>query len=371
MIAGEVSGDLHGGGVVRELKRRIPDMDIYGVGGESMKAEGMELLYHINDLSIMGFTEVVRHLPLLRRVERSLEQCLVERRPQVVVLIDYPGFNLRFARKAKRYGVKLLYYISPQIWAWNHRRVHRMKKVIDEMDVVFGFEVDLYKKEGINVAFVGHPLAERLRSVSTKEEFLRTHGLDSGKKLIALLPGSRRQEIESVLPTMLDAVDALRRSHQLQAAIGVAPGLGREFISSFLSDRDEVALVEHSPYGLMEHADAAVVTSGTATLETGWFGTPMVVVYRTSVLTFLIGKLLVTVPHIGLVNILCGRRVVPELIQMDLTVENLVAEADKILLNDLYSQSMRNDLGEVRTKLGTPGASARVAENILSLARAA
>jgi lipid-A-disaccharide synthase len=370
MIAGEVSGDLHGAGVVRELKKQLPAVEIFGVGGDRMKAEGMELLFHVNSLSVMGFVEVLKHLPVIREVERTLERSLQTRRPQVVVLIDYPGFNLRFARKVRQYGVKLLYYISPQVWAWRKNRVKRMRS-IDRMNVIFPFEVDLYRKEGINVEFVGHPLVERLSSVSTRDDFFRQHDLKKGVRLLGLFPGSRVQEVRGILPVMLEAVDLLRKCFPVQAAIALAPGLSREFVSSFCARYNEIVLLENATYGLMEHADAAIVTSGTATLEAGWFGTPMVVVYRTSPITYLLGKLLVTIPHIGLVNIVSGKQVVPELIQHDLTARNLVRELERMLTDETYSGRIRQDLHVIRTRLGDPGASARVAANIISLARAA
>jgi lipid-A-disaccharide synthase len=367
MIAGEVSGDLHGSEVIRELKKRNPALDIYGIGGERMKAEGMDVLFHVNSLSVMGFVEVLKHLPLIRKVERTLERCLVERTPRVVVLIDYPGFNLRFARKARRRGLKLLYYIGPQVWAWHKGRLKLMRPLIDKMNVVFPFEVDFYEHEGIPVEFVGHPLVERLRSVCSREEFFRMHGLDRASKLIALLPGSRVQEVRRVLPTMIAAVAKMNGRLPVQAAVGVAPGLRTEILA-LMPATSKIALVEEGTYGLMEHADAAIVTSGTATLETGWFGTPLIVVYKTSLLTYVIGRLLVRVPHIGLVNIVCGREIVPELIQYEVTVSNLVRELRTMLCDENRARKMRADLAQVRQALGTPGASARVAANIMELA---
>jgi lipid-A-disaccharide synthase len=371
MIAGEASGDLHGAGVVRELKKRIPTLDIFGVGGDNMQREGTELVAHISALSFMGFVEVVRNLSAIKALERQLETLLTSRRPDVVVLIDYPGFNLRFARRAKRLGIKILYYISPQVWAWNKRRVKDMKGRVDAMKVVFPFEVDIYKREGINVEFVGHPLAEMLRSSSSREEFFRTHGLDPNKKLLGLFPGSREQEIAMILPTMIRAAKSLQQSRPVQVALGVAPNLGSGLIRRFLPKGTTVALIENATYDLMHHADAAIVTSGTATLETGWFGTPMVIVYKTSPLTFFIGRMLVDVANIGLVNIVAGAAIVPELVQHQLTVEHLVEAVGRIFDDNVYAHTMKTELRSIRTKLGTPGASARVAEGIIALANAA
>jgi lipid-A-disaccharide synthase len=371
MIAGEASGDFHGSRVIMELKKRRPAVEVYGIGGDNMRQEGMELLYHSTYLSFMGFVEVVKHLGMIRKVETRLERVLEDRRPDVLVLIDYPGFNLRFARKAKQRGIRILYYISPQVWAWHKGRVKKMKTLVDRMKVVFPFEVELYKKEGINVEFVGHPLAESLSSKMTREEFCRAEGLDAGRRILGLFPGSRRQEVQKIFPTMLDAAAELRQVHDLQVAVGVASSLGSNEFKRFLSDGSPVKLVENKTHELMQHADVAIVTSGTATLETGWFGTPLVVVYKTSPLSFFIGRMLVDVSHIGLVNIVAGKPVAPELLQNDLTVENLVQAVDRILTDDEYRQAMKVELLNIKQKLGLPGASERVAAGIIEVGEAA
>ncbi len=371
MIAGEASGDLHGAGVVRELRVRVPFVEIYGIGGDRMRREGMELIEHISAVSFMGFAEVVKHLPTIRSVEKKMELLLARRRPDVLVLIDYPGFNLRFARTAKRAGIKILYYISPQVWAWNKKRVRKMKGVVDRMKVVFPFEVELYRREGIDVEFVGHPLVETIRCSSTRAEFCKARGLNPDRKLLALLPGSRTQEVEKILPTMIHAALRLQQTHGVQAAVGVAPALDPNFLRQFAPADSAISFVEHGAHDLMKHAEAAIVTSGTATLETGWFATPMVVVYKTSPLTYLIGRLLVDVPHIGLVNIVAGKGIVPELIQHEMNSENLVRAVGRILENQNYADTMRSELSVIKQKLGGPGASARVAEGILQLASAA
>jgi lipid-A-disaccharide synthase len=371
MIAGEASGDLHGAGVVRELRRRIPAVDVYGIGGDNMKREGMELVRHISAMSFMGFAEVLKNLPLIRAAERELESLLVTRTPDVLVLIDYPGFNLRFARKAKKHGVKVLYYISPQVWAWNRRRVKKMKSLVDRMKVVFPFEVEIYSQEGIDVEFVGHPLVESLRSLTTREDFFRANGFDPGKKLLAILPGSRRQEIERILPVMVDAASLLVQSNGVQVGIGVAPTIGPELVKRFISSSGLIRLIENGTYELMAHADAAIVTSGTATLETGWFGTPMAVVYKTSPLTYLIGRVFVNVKNIGLVNIVAGKTVVREFIQHQMRTAAVAAEVQRVLVDGAYERMMRTELSVIKDKLGLPGASARVADGIIALGEAA
>ena len=371
MIAGEASGDLHGSGVVRELKKRVPSIDVFGMGGDKMEAEGMELIYHMSSLCLMGFVEVLKNIPMIRSVEQELEGLLDQRKPEVVVLIDYPGFNLRFARKAKEHGVKVLYYISPQVWAWNKRRVKKMKRVVDKMDVVFPFEVDIYTQENIDVEFVGHPLAETLHSSRSRESFFQKHKFNVSNKLLGLFPGSRPQEIKDILPTLVAAASKLQRIHSVQVGIGVAPNLSLDLYNRFTRGDSSITLIENGTYDLMEHSDAIIVASGTATLESGWFGTPMVVVYRTSPVTFFIGRLLVNVPHIGLVNIVAGKPVVPEFVQHEMNPENLVNSVSRILQDEAYAQAMRAELSIVKKKLGAPGASGRVADGIIALGQAA
>jgi lipid-A-disaccharide synthase len=371
MIAGEASGDLHGSGVVRELMRRDPQADVFGIGGARMRNEGMDVVVDISSLSFMGFAEVLKNLANVRRVGKAMERLLVSRRPDVVVLIDYPGFNLRFARKAKARSIPVLYYISPQVWAWHRGRVKKMKRSVDRMKVVFPFEVDMYRDEGIDVEFVGHPIVERIGSRATRREFFEAHGFRPDKRLLGLLPGSRLQEIEHILPVMARAAEELVRRFDIQAAVGVAPNLGVRAVRSHLPPETSLICVEHGTHDLMCHADAVIVTSGTATLETGWFGTPMVIVYRTSPITFAIGKMLVDVPHIGLVNIVAGRKIVPELLQNEMTEENICAAIGRILSEASYAAQMRKDLSVIRAKLGGPGASARVADGIFALEKAA
>ena len=371
MVAGEASGDLHGSSVVRALKALSPGVEVAGVGGEGMRKEGMELVRDIADLAFMGFVEVLRNLGTIRELKRMLIGELDRRRPDVVVLIDYPGFNLRFAREAKIRGIPVLYYISPQVWAWHRGRVKKMRSLVDRMKVVFPFEVDIYRKEGIDVEFVGHPLAEHIGTSCTREEFFRRNGLDPSKKLLGLFPGSRRQEIERILPVVSRAAEQLCRGRELQAAIGVAPNLGREFVSRSVCAGSRAVMVEHGTYDLMAYADAAIVTSGTATLETGWFGTPMAVVYRTSPLTYCIGRMLVDVRSIGLVNIVAGKKIVPEFIQGAMTAGNISDAVGRFLDDESLAGSVRRELSVIRERLGGPGASGRVARGILSLAEAA
>ncbi len=366
LIAGEASGDLHGAGVVGALQRMQPEVDLYGVGGDQMRNAGMDVLFHIERLAFMGFVEVLKNLHTVRELRATLTAAVRTRRPDVAVLIDYPGFNLRFAKTLSALGVPVIYYISPQVWAWHRSRVNAMRGVVTAMKVVFPFEVEIYRAAGIPVEFVGHPIVERIACRTSKQEFLAAHGLDPTKRLVALLPGSRVQEIERIFPVMIEAGRRLIRDHDVHVAVGVAPNLGLGVLGTYLAKEKAIVPIEHATYDLMNHADAAIVTSGTATLETGWFGTPMVIVYRTSPLTFQIGKMLVDVPNIGLANIVAGKTIVPELIQGDLTAERLFQEVSRLVVDGEAATAMRRDLGILRERLGGPGASEKVARAVLA-----
>jgi len=367
IIAGEASGDLHGSGLVRELKKQNPSVDVVGVGGDRMAREGMRVVYHIRELGFMGFLEVIKHLPFIKVMEHTLEQIVKFKQPEVLVLIDYPGFNLRFARKVKRYGMKIVYYISPQVWAWHASRIKKMKKLVDTMLVVFPFEVALYEKEGIPAEFVGHPLLEVLESNFNRKNFCKRYGIDSGKRILGLIPGSRKQEIERIFPVMLSAARMVAREEDVEIVVAVAPTLTEEYFKT-MYEAGDVRLVTAATYDVMQHSAFAMVTSGTATLETACFGTPMTVVYKTSWLTYIIGRLLVRVKNIGLVNIVAGKTIVPEFIQHRATPESLAGKALEILRNGERMNSMRKELAALRKKLGTAGASKRVARHVLQSA---
>jgi lipid-A-disaccharide synthase len=367
IIAGEASGDLHGAGVVSELKRRHPDAEIFGIGGDKMQNAGMKLIYHINEVSVMGFWEVVKHLPVIRSVEKTLLMIAQTKKPDVILLIDYPGFNLRFAEKVRNVGSKIVYYISPQVWAWNSGRVKKMKTLLDKMLVVFSFEEEIYRREGIPVEFVGHPLLEVLKESHNKKEFCKRYSLDESKPIIGLFPGSRRQEIERIFPTMLGAARILNAADDAQTVVGVASVLDMEYMKSFLRDDFPVQLLQHATYDAMANVDVALVTSGTATLETAYYKTPMVVVYKTSWLTYLIGRMLVKVKNIGLVNIVAGKQIVPELIQGNVKPLRLAVEAAAMLEDKVRRERIINELSLIRTKLGTVGASIRVADAVCKI----
>ncbi|MBI2428071.1 MAG: lipid-A-disaccharide synthase [Ignavibacteriales bacterium] len=361
IIAGEASGDAHGAEVVRELRSRQPNIDIFGIGGDKMKQAGMKLTYHIREMSFMGFVEVIKHLPLIRSVEKSLERLMEIKKPAVVVLIDYPGFNLRFARIAKKYGAKVVYYISPQVWAWKKGRVKKMKSIIDKMLVVFPFEVPIYEAENIPVEFVGHPLIEEMHGMMEREQFYLKFRLEEEKKFIAVIPGSRKQEIHKLFPVMLNAAIQLAGKNK-HVVVAVAPNLSLDEYLEYVPHGVLIKFIQHATHEVMKYAEFAFVTSGTATLETACNGTPMIVVYKTSPITYWIARLVVRIKNIALVNIVAGKTIVPELIQGAVTVNSLVKEAKMILKQPQRIMEMK-----VKEKLGSAGAASKVADTILSV----
>ena len=368
IIAGEASGDLHGAGVVRELLKKNPKLDVFGVGGDKMKREGMNLVYHIRELGFMGFLEVIKHLPFIKVMEHTLEQIVKFKKPDVLLLIDYPGFNLRFAKRVRKYGPKIVYYVSPQVWAWHRSRVKKMRGIVDSMLVVFPFEVDFYRQENIPVEFVGHPLLEVLDVGLTRKNFCKRYGIDPSRKILGLIPGSRRQEIEMIFPVMLRAARMIAAEEEMEIAVAVAPTLEESFFR-MRYNLEGVHLVKGATYDVMSQSHFAFVTSGTATLETACFGTPMFVLYKTSWLTYIIGRLLIRVRNIGLVNIIAGKTIAPEFIQHRVSVGTLVKEALKTLRDEGLLKTMRAELSLLKKQLGSVGASKRVAQHILQMAR--
>ncbi len=368
VVSGEASGDLHGGRLVQALNTLAPDCKIFGIGGEHMAQAGMELLFHIRDMAVVGFTEVIRHLPFLRRVMHTLEAEVEARKPSVAILIDYPGFNLRLAKRLRRRGVKVLFYIAPQVWAWGADRIPKMAQVLDEMAVVFPFEVELFAKAGLPTTFVGHPLLEGLEPKLSRADFFQRFGFAEERPLLGLLPGSRTHELERLLPDMIATAQLLKTLiPNLQIGIAQAPTLPRELYKRYCNDA-RLTLIDNATYELMRESTACLVCSGTATLETACFGTPLVIVYRISKLSYEIGKRLVKLPYIGLVNVVAGKKIAPELVQNVFTPQ-AAAEALRPYLQDRDEHARASkELRLVREKLGTVGASMRTAKLALRLA---
>lgn len=360
IIAGEASGDLHGSNLIKELKKLDNSGHIRCWGGDKMQAAGGDLVKHYRDLAFMGFTEVLMNL---RTIFKNLAFCkedILQYNPDTLVLIDYPGFNLRIAKWAKEQGLKVIYYISPQVWAWKEGRVKMMKECIDKMIVILPFEKDYFKnKWNWEVEYVGHPLVE---VVNSQQSIVNSQRF-SDKPIIALLPGSRKQEILKKLPVMLEVSKSFPG---YQFIVAKAPGLEGSFYDDLLKDYSNVSYVADQTYNLLSQAEAALVTSGTATLETALFGVPEVVCYKGSYISYQIGKRLVKVKYISLVNLIMDKLVVKELIQQDMTAENLRAELQELLTNENRKVRLQKDYAKLKQILSQGGnASAKAARSIV------
>jgi lipid-A-disaccharide synthase len=368
IIAGEASGDLHGGNLVREIRRRNPGAEIRCWGGDRMEAAGAVLVKHYRELAFMGFLEVVANLGTILRNLRFCREDILRFRPDVVVFIDYPGFNIRMASFARRQGFRTVYYISPQVWAWKEGRVKTLRRDVDRMLVILPFEKAFYRRWNWEVEYVGHPLVAEVdarRKASVDASPTSGDSPVARKPIVALLPGSRRQEVRLKLPVMLSVAE---RFPQCRFVVAQAPGLDDAFLETFTKGHGSVELRKGDTYGLLASADAALVTSGTATLETALFGVPEVVCYKGSRLSYWIAKKLVKVKFISLVNLIMDREVVRELIQDELTTEKLSAALSSILQPEV-SARIRSDYAELRELLSQGGdASARAAECIVQTA---
>lgn len=367
IVAGEPSGDLHAAFVVQELLRRAPHLTIEGIGGDLMRQAGVHLHAHAGDLAVVGFVEVAARLPAIWRAYRSMIRCLRERRPDLMILVDFPDFNLRLARRAFRLGIPVVYFISPQVWAWRAGRIRSIAKYVRRLLVIFPFEEGFYRERGVEALYVGYPLLDRLASSPSMEEARRRLDLEGEAPVLGLLPGSRVSELTRHLPILLRSIRRLMVERPgLRVIIAVADGLPLDLIGSYLNQEAISArVVQGRTYEVMAASDLILVASGTATLEAAIIGTPMVIVYRLAFLSWLLGRLLIRVPYVGMVNLVAGRRVVPELIQFHATPERIADEARRLLLSTEQRRQMRQDLQQVRDRLGPPGAMGRTVDAIL------
>lgn len=364
MVAGEASGDLHGAALVRALHARRPDIDVAGVGGSHLREAGMQILVDTSSVSTMGFTETFGTLGRLFSMYRLLVRFLDERRPDLVVLIDYPEFNLLLARQAKRRRIPVFYFIGPQVWAWRAGRVRKIRRRVDKMGVVFPFEPALYNDGSDLAEFIGHPLLDMVRPTRSRTDTLERYGLDSEKRTLVLLPGSRRKEVRALLQPMCEAAEILR-GEGWQATLALAPGLDERALNQALGGRSASFVVaKGDTYNVVAAADAAIVASGTATLETALLGCPMVIVYRVSPVTYWLARRLVQVDTIGMPNIILQRPVFPELIQAEATA-TAMGDAVRSLVS--RRAELNEALATVRRRLGTPGAAGRAADLALGL----
>jgi len=368
IVAGEKSGENYGAAVVRRFRELHPGARFFGIGGTKMAAEGVDILVPMGALAVVGLFEVVSHLPRIKRIFNRIRSEIEARRPAVAILIDSPDFNLRLAKRLHRLGVPVLYYISPTVWAWRKGRLESVKKYVDKMCLIFPFEEDIYRNAGVPARFVGHPLLERVRASFGRTEFCSKYGLDPGKTLIVVLPGSRRSEVRFHMPVLAEALPKIRQAAPCQFVFVLAEDLDPETLRPWLpADAPDVRVVSENGYEAMAAADLALSSCGTANLEAALLETPLVAFYRVSALTYRVGIHLVKVEDYSIVNILAGERVVPELIQRDFTADHLVAEVKRILESGDVRSEMKSRFRRIKSELGREPAAANVAAELEAL----
>ncbi len=369
IVAGEASGDAHAADLVAALKARRPELTFFGMGGSRLAAQGVELLFGAHEVSVMGITEVLPKIPRILQVMGGLARAATERRPACAILVDIPDFNLRLAARLKKLGIPVAYYVSPMIWAWRRGRVKKIARLVDRMLCILPFEEDFYREAGVPARYVGSPVVEQVPSPNTAIAFRQRLGLPENAPTLALLPGSRLSEIRRILPAMVGAAKRLVTERPgLQVVVPVAPSIPpEEILSRFTGSGLQPVLVEGRAPEVVGASDAAIVVSGTATLEAGLMQRPFVVVYRVSLLTYWVGRMLVKVAHVALVNLLAGRRVVPELLQGEMTPERIAGEIRRLWDPGAPREELLQGLAEMRGKLGETGAAARAAESVLEL----
>lgn len=364
LVAGEASGDVHGADLVQAIKKQAPTVEVFGVGGPTLREAGMHTLVDTATIAGMGLFEARDKVRALLAAYRQLTNILRTTPPDLLVLIDFPEFNLRLAKIAKQVGVKVFYYISPQVWAWRKRRVHTIAQRVDRLAAIFPFESAFYAKHGCSVDFVGHPLVDRVHPTRSREETLQQYGLDPYRKTVAFLPGSRAQEVRYLLAPMLGTARLLGDSYQF--ILAVASTLDVEQIRSQVG-QSSIHIIQGDTYNAVHASDLTIVASGTATLETALLERPMVIVYRMAPVTYALARLIVRVPHIGMPNLIAERRLIPELIQSEVTPERIATEARQLLNDPQAYRVVQEGLREVRRRLGSGGAADRAAKIALDM----
>ena len=383
IITGEDSGDLYGGNLAREIKKLSPDINISGVGGKQMRSAGVDIFCDVSDISVVGFWEVIEKLGLIRRLYKQIIEKFDSGNVKGVVLIDYPGFNLKIAKAAKERGIPVFYYISPQVWAWRKSRVKTIKKYVDKMMVILPFEKEFYQREGVDVEFVGHPLLEVIASnseaisSSNKKEICQDLGVDDKKLIIGILPGSRKKEIAYMLPEILKASSLIKEKYpSVQFLLPLAQSVEEDYLKDFItnachSERSEeslhsyIKLVKGKNYDVMKVSDLLITKSGTSTLEAAIIGTPMIIVYKTSITSYYLAKALVNVTYAGLPNLLAGKEVAPELLQHKMNAKSIAEKATYFLQKKDRLEQMKEELKNIKYSLGEQGASKRTAKVII------
>lgn len=370
IVAGEASGDIYGAGLVNAVHRLNPEISFLGIGGERMRESGVKTLVDVADMAVVGLVEVLKQFKVIASAFTLLKKILLHNPPKLLVLIDYPGFNLRLAKVAKKAGVPVLYYISPQIWAWRQGRVYKIKKLVDHMAVTLPFELPFYQRAGVPASFVGHPMAGRVVVDKTRQQAAISFELDPSRQIVGLFPGSRKSEISRLLPTILESANLLLQSFpKLQFVLPLASTLTKIDLAPYLAAYSDLPLkiTRERIHDLIRACDAVISVSGTVTLEVALVGTPLLIIYKLSPITFQLAKRLVKVDHIGLCNIVAGETVAKELIQDDASPSNIAAEIGKLLTDHGYNLQCRQSLELVTKRLGGCGTDERMAELTLQL----
>ncbi|WP_456473505.1 lipid-A-disaccharide synthase [Desulfolithobacter sp.] len=370
IVTGEASGDMHGARLVEAMRSQRPELSFCGMGGEALARTGVEMLYDAARISVVGLTEIMSHLGDILRARRILIRAMETRHPALLILIDFPDFNLMLGARARKLGIPIFYYISPQVWAWRSGRVRKIGRLADRIGVILPFEKEFYAKRGIEVDFVGHPLVDNVYPSMERSVFLATQGIEESRKIIGLLPGSRYREIRSLLPDFLAAARKLDHSN-ITFVLPQAPTITRQLlekcgVARYRGELD-IRIIKENRYDLMAACDAAIAASGTVTLELAILGVPTVTCYRLSPRTYQLGRLLIRLDHFSLVNLIGGREIIPELLQDKVTPENIAREVRPLLKDSPRRRTMLAGLTEVRNKLGSPGASERAAKIALQL----
>ncbi len=371
LVAGEMSGDRHGANLFKALQKRCPQIIGMGMGGKHMAQAGIDIRYDSSNIGVIGVVEVLKHYAEIKRALRKMHNIACQEKPDLLICIDYKEFNFKLARAAKRCGVKVLFYVSPQVWAWRPGRVKKYGQVIDAMAVIFPFETKYYEKENIPVRYVGHPSVDKVKPTHQKSKAFELFSLDPDRPVIGLLPGSRQNEIKRLLPIMLSAAEkVVSQDLKIQFILPQADSISDELLARYLSQSSvKVTVIKQQPYDVIQCCEAILTCSGTATLEIALMGIPMVICYRLSVLTYWLGRLLVKIPFIGLPNIIAGEKIVQEYVQQDATSENLAQECLRLLEDKKYYQRVKKSLLDVKKRVGNGGGSANLAawvEDILS-----
>jgi lipid-A-disaccharide synthase len=364
--AGEASGDMYAARLASALRARV-DVQLFGMGGPRMREAGVELIADCSEVSLVGIVEIAKKYPALERVWKRLLGEAARRKPRLAILTDFPGFHLRLARALKRQGVQNVYFVCPQFWAWRPWRANLVRRRFVRAFCIFHFEQDWYRSRGVKADFIGHPLVGNVEAKRTRKEFAAACGLDASNPIVAILPGSRSGEIAHHMPTLMQACSLIRKDHDVQFVLALAPGVKRSQIDRYLVPDVTMHVVEDATYDALGAADLTIVSSGTATVEAALMDAPMIVVYRLTPLTAAIARLLVRTPMFAMVNLIAGKRVVPELVQQDFTPARLADETIRLLNSPDARAEMRRGLAEVREKLGPPGAVERAADLIASM----